>query len=441
MPPEDMVRPWMLLTGTRIAVTAASAYSLSYTVKDPSNRQAYWGGVSGEYSPLWKFMTKSSSEIRSTAAEVTTGAASPEAKLEKIYEFCQSQIKNTTFDTSLTDEDRTKLPEVKAISDVLKRRSASSQYVDLLFGSLANAAGFETRIALSGNRSEMFFEPNMTNESLIHPAAIAVKVGDQWKFFNPGMPYLPFGMLVWYEEDTWALMVGEKDYLWQRTPLTSHEKSLAKRNGKFKLLDDGTLEGTVNIEYTGQPALTYRTDNYDETADKRIENLKEAIKQRISTAEISNVQIENVADASKPLVQRYAVRIPGYAQKTGKRLFLQPGYFEFGTSPVFSSASRKYDLFFRYPWAETDRIEYHLPAGFALDSADAPGVIADTDKIGSLNVEMGVSKDGSLLVYDRRFHFGGGGHILFKVGSYTSLKNMFDLFQKAETHAVTLKQQ
>jgi hypothetical protein len=28
----------------------------------------------------------------------------------------------------------------------------------------------EARIALTGNRSEMFFHPDMTNENLIHPA-------------------------------------------------------------------------------------------------------------------------------------------------------------------------------------------------------------------------------------------------------------------------------
>jgi hypothetical protein len=105
---------------------------------------------------------------------VTAGATTPEEKLQKLYEFCQTQIKNTTFDASLTDEDRRKLPKIQSVADVLKRRSGSSQYIDLLFGALASSLGMDTRIAFSGNRSEMFFTPEMTNENLVHPAAIAV---------------------------------------------------------------------------------------------------------------------------------------------------------------------------------------------------------------------------------------------------------------------------
>jgi hypothetical protein len=440
MPPEDMVRPWMLLTGARLEILGATAFGISYTIKDPSNQGSYWGAVTYENAPLWKFMTKSSGDVKKAAAEITAGASTPDEQLRKIYEFCQTQIKNTTFDTTLTDEQRSKLPDVKSMSDVLKRRSAGSQYIDMLFGALANAAGFETRIAFTGDRSEMFFEPSMTNEQLIHPAAIAVKVKEDWKLFNPGMAFLPYGMLVWYEEDTWALLIGEKNYVWHQTPMTEHGKSAAKRNGKFKLLEDGTLEGDVSVEYNGHPALTYRMENYDESADKRIENLKDQIKQRVSTAEVSDVQIENVTDPAKPLIQRYKVRVPSYAQKTGKRLFFQPGFFEYGSNALFSGATRKFDIFFRYPWAENDKIEFQLPAGFELDSPDSPGLLADPQKIGSLNIRMSVSTTKSSLFYYRDFHFGGGGAILFPAASYTAVKGLFDMFQKSETHTISLKQ-
>ncbi|MGD9561967.1 MAG: DUF3857 domain-containing protein [Pyrinomonadaceae bacterium] len=440
MPPDDTVRPWMLLTGARLGIAQASAFSVTFTIKDPSNQANYWGAVSSENTGLWKFMTKSSKDVRAAAAEITAGAATPEEKIKRIYDFCQTQIKNTSFDSTLTDEQREDLPEIKSISDVLKHRSASSQYIDLIFGALTNAAGLETRIAFSGNRSEMFFEPTMTNEQLIHPAAIAVEVNNEWKLFNPGVPFLPYGMLVWYEEATWALLVGEKTYLWRETPLTDHSKSVAKRTAKFNLLEDGTLEGDVSIEYIGHPALTYRLENYDESAEKRIENLKEEIKQRISTAEVSAVQIENVMDASKPLVHKYKVRIPGYGQKTGKRIFIQPGFFEYGSSALFASATRKYDIFFRYPWSEVDKVEIHLPSGYDLDNADSPGSMADAQKIARLDIQMGIDKARTTLFYTRNFYFGGGGNVLFPAVAYPAVKGLFDTFQKSEAHTISLKQ-
>ncbi|MCY7377281.1 MAG: DUF3857 and transglutaminase domain-containing protein [Pyrinomonadaceae bacterium] len=440
MPPGDTVRPWMLLQGSSFGLVNASAFSISYTIKDPKIPTLYWGAVSTEYSGLVKQMNKPDKEIKRTAAELTASASTPEEKLRKLYEFCQTQIRNTNFDTSLTDEQRAKLPKNKTLADVLKNKSAGSQFIDMLFGAMASSLGMETRIALAGDRSKMFFNPGMTNDSFIHPAAIAVKVGENWKFFNPGVKFLPAGMLVWYEEDVWAMLVGEKNYSWEQTPLSGIDKTVAKRTGKFKLLEDGTLEGTVKVEYTGQNALDFKMDNYDESANTREENLKNEIKARMTTAEISDFSVSDIVDAEKPVIYQYKVRVPNYAQKTGKRLFLQPGFFEYGGSPIFSSATRKYDVFFRYPWSEEDEVQIELPKGFALDNADAPGMLEDPQKIGSLKINIGMNKEGNIMSYRRKFHFGGGEKILFPVGSYQPLRNLFDGFHKADTHTITLKQ-
>ncbi len=440
MPPEETVRPWMLIQGTSIGFVDTNAFVISFTVKDPSSPTRYWGGVGAEQAGLVKFMNKSNGDIKKAAAEITASATTPDEKLRKLYEFCQTQIKSTTFDPSLTDDDRRKLPAVKSLTDVLKRKSASTQYIDMLFGAMANSLGFETRVAFSGNRSKMLFDPSMTNESFIHPAAIAVQVGSDWKFFDPGVSFLPYGMLVWYEEDVWALLVGENNYSWVKTPLSGTDKNLAKRTGKFKLLDDGTLEGDVRLELSGQTGLDYRLENYDESADKLEDNIKAEVKHRASTAEISNVRVENLNEPGKPLAYSYKVRIPNYAQKTGKRLFFQPEFFEYGENPVFSTADRKYDIYFHYPWTEQDNIEINMPSGYALDNADAPGTIADPNKIGLMNVDIKFDKSGNTLIYDRKFNFGNGGYTLFPAKAYAPLKNLFDAFYKADTHTITLKQ-
>lgn len=440
MPPGDTVRPWMLLQGISLSVMDASAFSVSFTIKDPSSPNRYWGAVGTENAGLTKFVTKPDKEIKRVAEELTASASTPEEKLRKLYEFCQTQIKNTSFDSSLNDEQRAKLPKNKSLSDILKNKQAGSQFVDMLFGSMASSLGYETRVAFTGDRSKMFFTPEMTNEAFIHPAAIAVKVGDDWKFYNPGVSFLPVGMMVWYEEDVWALLVGEKNFSWVKTPLSGTEKTQVKRTGKFKLLEDGTLEGAVRIEYGGQLGLDYKMDNYDDSANQREENLKNELKARMSTAEISDIVIENVNDREKPVVHSFKVRVPNYAQRTGKRLFLQPGFFEYGEDPLFSSAKRKYDVFFRYPWSEQDKIEIDLPKGFALDSAETPAPLSDPQKIGLLDIKIGVDKEQTFMTYNRNFHFGGGGATLFPVTAYQPLKNMFDLFHKNDTHTITLRQ-
>lgn len=442
MPPEDQVVPWMLLQSVRFNLSIISPGSLTILIKDPSNPSSYWGSVGLERSYLTKFMNKPDNEIRKAATDITAAASTAEEKLQKLYDYCQTEINNTSFDTTLIDDQRKKLPEIKSIRDVLERKAASDRYVDLLFGALVNSLGFETRVAFSSDRSEMFFKPQMTNESFVHPAAIAVKVGNGWRFFNPGLRFLPYGHLIWYEEGVWALLVGENKFTWVETPPSEADHAVAKRTGKLKLLDDGTLEGEVRIEYADQLGLEQRLGNYDKSANKREEDFRAELKRRLSTAEISNLVIENISDTSKPVVYAFKIRVPGYAQKTGKRLFLQPSFFEYGEPSLFSSATRSYDIYFHYPWSERDHITIDLPAGFALDNADAPNPITPemTRGICAQDITIGVTRDGNTVVYDRTFSFGKEGATLYSATNYTSLKKLFDLIHLANDHTITLKQ-
>jgi hypothetical protein len=440
MPPENNVRAWMLLTGSSLSITGTSGFSINFSFKDPSSPSLYWGGVSADWGPIAKLMSKPSDDVKAAAEQIVAGAVTPEDRLRKIYDYCQTQISNTTFDPKITDEQRAKLPQTKSVNDVLKRKSASAMFVDLLFGTMAKALGFETRVALMSDRSEMVFEPNMTNEAFIHPGGIGVKINNDWKVYNPGSKFAPFGVLPWYEEGGWTMLVAESEYLWIQTPLTDYAASKIRRKAVLNLLDDGSLEGTVSMEYSGQPALTYRLDNYDEDAAKLQKDFADELKTKMSTAEISNVSIENVLDDNKPLVKKYTINMPGYAQKTGKRLFFQPGFFEYGSNARFSGGDRKYDIFFQYPWSETDSVEITYPKSFDLESPESPGVFGDPQKISLLDIKIGVDPKTDFVQYKREFHFGGNGAVYFTTRAYPSLKNLFDAFNKMDAYSLTLKQ-
>jgi hypothetical protein len=438
MPPEDQVVPWMLLQSVRINFNVISYNTFAISIKDPGNPELYWAGVGSDKSVVTKFMNKPDKEIKRVAEEITASATTPQEKLQKLYDYCQTQIQNLSFDTTATDEQRKK-SEIKSIGDVLKHKAAKGPYIDMLFGAMANALGYETRIAFSANRNEVFFRPEMTNESFIHPAAIAVYLDKNWKLYNPGVSFLPAGTLVWYEEGVWALLVGEAHSSWLKTPLSDADKSVAKRRARLKLLEDGSLDGEVRIEDTGQLALNYKWENHDKSANKREEDFKDDIKRRMSTAEISDLTIENVTDPNKPVVFAFKIHVPAYAQKTGKRLFVQPSFFEYGEAPLFSSGSRKYDVYFHYPWSEQDDIEIQLPTGYALDSPDQPGQV-NSGTMSQYEPKISVRDDGKVLVYQRNFFFGKGGVILFPKGTYSQLKSLFDEFSKRDSLAITLKQ-
>jgi hypothetical protein len=212
-----------------------------------------------------------------------------------------------------------------------------------------------------------------------------------------------------------------------------------KRTADLTLEEDGTLDGKVKLEYFGQQAITRRRDNFRASEAKRKENAEDEIKVRMSTAEISDLLIENFDDTSKPLTYSYKIRIPNYATRTGQRLFLQPSFFEYGRKPAFSAAARLHSIHFAYPWSEQDSVEIRLPASFDMDSPTQQGPIEDPKKIASHRVEMNLDKAKHTLRYTRNFHFGGGANVLFPKEAYPTLKRMFDAFHKADSHLLALK--
>src|SRR5262249_15098598 len=169
------------------------------------------------------------------------------------------------------------------------------------------------------------------------------------------------------------------------------------------------------------------------------ENLKESVKSRLSSAELTNIVIENATDSSKPFVYKYHVRVPEYAQRTGKRLFFQPGYFQKGISALFSAGTRSYPIYFHYPWSEEDKITISLPKGYALDNADRPAPVEAGD-VCKHQINIGITKDERTLVYSRTFFFGGNSSIFSGIKPSEPLKQLFDQIHKADNHMITLKQ-
>lgn len=427
MPPEYEVRPWMLIF-----------YS-------PDNKLApdkYWKQFGKDLYTEYKSVIKPNDDVRKASAEIIGNATTPDEKLARLFEFCRTKIKNVNQSAAfgLSREAREEAKTNKSPADTIRRELGTGKDIDLLFASLAAAAGFDARFATLADRSDIFFYPEIYIDSyFLGTFDIAVRVADEWRFFDPGSTYVPYGMLLWQEEGQKALISDPKDPVFVKTPLSAPQKSLEKRTAKLRLSDDGTLEGDIRVEYTGHSAVDKKRFNDDDSPPQREENLRDQIKARMSTAELTDIHVENVTDPVKPFVYAYHVRVPGYAQRTGKRLFLQPAFFQHGAVALFPTSARRNDIYFHYPWSEQDVVEIELPKGFALDNADAPQPFTAAN-ISKYEVKIRVMPNNRALVYERKFFFGGNDSILFPATSYATLKKIFDILHQQDDHTITLKQ-
>lgn len=427
MPPEYAVRPWLLLY---------------YGKAGKIEENKFWRDYGKREFEAHKGLMKSSEEVKAATAEAVGSETDGEKRLQKIFDYVRSRIKNYNDDAmNLTAEQLKKIKENKSPSDTLKRGQGNLHDINMLFAAMATAAGFEARVANLPRRSDIFFPKWFTNDYFMRTENIAVKVGDKWRFFDPGSLYIPYGMLRWEEEGVPALVSDSREPVWEVTPMSAPERTMEKRTGSFKLLEDGTLEGSVRMEFTGQLAAVHKEYNDDDSQQQREDTLKSLVRENIlGSAEISDIKIENVADPEKPFVYAFKLRVPGYASRTGKRIFLQPNVFERSVKPLFENGGRRYEVYFEYPYSERDEITIDLPAGYELESPDKPAPLRDSSGISSDEIQIGVSADKCSLVYKRSFMFGGGGNLRFQTGSYLALKKLFEAFHRANTHSMTLRQ-
>jgi hypothetical protein len=112
-----------------------------------------------------------------------------------------------------------------------------------------------------------------------------------------------------------------------------------------KLTEDGTLEGDVTVEYSGQLDIEMKRLNDDDSpnnAARPARRNQEADEHRRTRRH----QIEGNHWISSN-ISLTAITCRGYAQRTDNICF-QPAFLS-GIEPLFSSSSRKFDVYFHYP--------------------------------------------------------------------------------------------
>ncbi len=424
MPPEPSIRPWMLLF-----------YSDQWEKTTP---QQFWTAYSKDLFKRMKPLMKVNGDVKKLAARLTGQTSNTDEKLQRIFEYCRDEVRSIYDDAvELSDKDRKKGRKNNSPSDTIKRGFGTDLDIDLLFAALANASGFEARYALMGDRSDFFFSPHMTDDYFLTNWAIAVRKDGQWEFHSPASRHLPFGMLRWQGEAQQALILDSDQPLFVETPLAEAQQSLQKRTAQLQLGSDGSLQGRCRIEYTGHQAASRRESLDDETPEERRRAVREMVQEWFNNAQISQVEIENLEDPSKPLAYSWQVVVPSYAQGTAKRLFLQPAFFQTGREPRFSSSQRHHRIYFNYRWSEEDHVAIDLPDGMVLESSDSPAPFSP-QKVAQYSAQLEVAQKGRQLIYQRRFAFRG---LLFPVSSYSGLKQIFDDVHQRDTHTLILRQQ
>ncbi len=401
----------------------------------------FWKDYGKKLYGEYKRDTKVDGKVKTLAQQLIAGKQDDSERLGAIATYCKTQIKNIYHPLfGISTADLAKFKAATKPSQTIERGLGTGGDINQLFVALAEASGFDARIARMVGRDRYFFDPSFTSAYFMQRDSVAVNVAGEWKFFDLANPFIEDGMLAWQEEGVQALIGDPDEPKFVQTPISPASRTRKKRSGRFELLEDGTLKGTFEVVLTGHEGAGRKYALARKTEAEWEEEIKDLIKARFDLAEVSEVKVLNVKDVAKPFTYRCAISIPGYAQRTGRRIFIAPSFFERNSQPLFRTSERRFPIAFNHGWSEVDSVRILLPAGYDLDNADAPNPIA-MGKVGSQMTKISVEMDGGRksLVVERTLTFGDGGALLFPVEAYPSLKRVFELISKNDDHVITLK--
>lgn len=416
MPPESLAKRSLLL----------------YYAKNWESGELFWTDYVKRLHEQFEDLTKPNRTVRDAAEAAVSGAATPEEKVKRLFDLARARVVNVTWKKKTGIEEK-KRKENKSPGDTLERGEGTSSDVNYLFAAFARAAGLDTRLAALSSRREGYLSREARSAQHVHGFAVAVRIGDAWRLFDPGAARVPFGMLRWDREGQLAILSDPKpkELTWIRVPDTPAEASRIKRIADLTLEEDGTVEGDVRVEETGHFAVARR--ERDDEAKEREKVLKDALTERLKGAEVSAVVFDESNDTSRPYTTSYHVRVPGFAQRVGSRLVVQPAYFQAGKTPLFTASVRTLPVFFPYASSEEDDVTLRLPQGFASE-AIAPAPPMTIKDLGAY--ETTLTADASAVKLHRSYRFGG---VLVPPASYPQIKKVFDELHERDERRLTLR--
>ncbi|OUS00459.1 hypothetical protein A9Q86_10835 [Flavobacteriales bacterium 33_180_T64] len=131
-----------------------------------------------------------------------------------------------------------------------------------------------------------------------------------------------------------------------------------------KINADLTIDGKVRQQKTNYAAMSYRNRYASLSADGKIKNLE----RNKGEIEISNLNIENELDYTKPLKLTYEYSLSDGIEDIGGNLYFSPMLFLASEENPFKQEKRNYPIDLTYPFSDKYMINIMIPEGYAVES-------------------------------------------------------------------------
>lgn len=340
----------------------------------------YWTNISEAKAKLSEKFIEKTHFLEQAANEIAPATDPPKTRLRKLYAHVQ-KVRYLSYEPKKTEKEtkRDHLAENKSAEDIFKHNYAYANEINFLFTALARSAGFDASIVEVVDRRSAVFEAQVPDASQLNAIVVLVRLNGQELYFDPATRFCPYGLVPWFESDTngirWDKMHGS---IVDVHPPSS-ELGATERTATLKLQPDGSLDGTLELVFTGQEALDLRLSAYDEDDEGRRKLMEDEVKDLApASATIDINEVTGWQDSEQPLRVKCHLHAPRFAALTSKRMLFPLSVFQANSKNPFPQVYRTQPVYFGHGYRTADKIEISLPPGYKLEALPSEsGVTTD----------------------------------------------------------------
>ncbi len=405
-----------------------------YTGHGKESTDEFWKNTGKDWGKKLDSFVNKKGALESDLAQTIHPNDSPETKLREIYSRVQ-KIRNLSFEQEKTAEEqkREKVSANNNVQDVLKHNYGTWQDINALYVGLARASGFDATLVYVAPRDRTLFLPNYQDTSELQTNVVDVKLASQDVYLDPSSPQYPYGLIPWYENAMTGLRVSKEGGVFVQIPPDEDSQSEILRHSTFRLNPDGSLSGTLDVDYTGQEGAVWRSSDRNDDDTGRRKDLHDEIKSWLpSNATFTITKFSDWDDNAKPIHIEGTVNIPSDNTRALGRIILPLSMIQSQVARSFTSAQRINAVYFHYPYQEDDDTSIQLPAGYKLESFPKVTTIAQ----GAIQYVIAGGAQGNTVHLTRKLVVNG---IEFPANKYPIVRAIFDAVKAGDADDMVLE--
>lgn len=394
----------------------------------------YWKGEGKHWAKMQDKFIGPGPAVGAAVQQLITPSDTQDQKLRKLYAAVM-QLENTDFTRHHSDtEDKSLgLGKLQNTDDILARKRGSSDQLAELFVAMARAAGMKAYLAAVTNRDHNVFSAGYLSLSQLDDYLAIVNVDGKEQFFDPGSRYCPYQHLAWKHTGASGIRQTDNAADMVNAPLEAYTFSRVQRVANLKMDEQGIINGTVTMSYTGDPAIHWRHQSLTGDATSLERELKTSMETLLPQGmDVKVNNIEHLNEYELPLLVNFDVSGP-IASAAGKRVLLPGDIFEANSKVIFPHEKRTTPVYFDYPRITQDAVRINFPSTLAVESLPATAQYSFHKSAAyMLKTEMTPTS----ITFRREL---GVGVIIIPTDDYATLRTFYGQLENKDQEPVVLK--